>query len=335
MKCTSICTRKSRVGTICFATVVTLAIGWYAALLTAKSTLSPSTNPNRRPVLYHKPTGGRFGNILFEFASTYGLARTTNHDPGFSAGFLKHLKTVFNLSLKPVEIPRGIKVINERFFGRFFPKRIPGSLGNKTNIAVNGFLQVRQYFMAYEKDLRRMLTIKPALIEKAQGMLNKTIREYFLEEDNSTKEGLSEFVSNATYVAIHVRVGDLLASGKNPKYRIASKSYIVKAMKYFKDRYSNVLFIACSDSQNWLEKRLISYPNVIILPATKDFRIHFTALTLCDHTIMTVGTFGWWAAWFAQGTTVYYNRPFKENGGLYKASNQSDMFLPQWIPMGD
>ena len=29
-------------------------------------------------------------------------------------------------------------------------------------------------------------------------------------------------------------------------------------------------------------------------------------LASCDHTVMATGTFSWWAAWLANGTTVYY-----------------------------
>ena len=39
----------------------------------------------------------------------------------------------------------------------------------------------------------------------------------------------------------------------------------------------------------------------------------FVLLQSCDHVIMTVGTFGWWAAWLTsqrRGTVMYYKDPF-------------------------
>ena len=285
-----------------------------------------STRTPRRHLLYHSPNRGRFGNVLFEFASIYGLARTTNHEPAFSSNTLIPLKQVFTLDFIPRTIPRGTRVVKEKSFGRFIPDNLPGSVANTSDVVVNGFLQVPRYFSAYDEDLRRILKIRPDLLEKAQLMLNTAIRGHF-----SKHKALTPWV-NTTYVALHVRLGDKI---RHPIFYVASKSYVVKAMRYFTDRYNNVLFIACSDTQAWLEKSFAEYPNVLILPATKDFRIHFTALTLCNHTIMTVGSFSFWVAWFVKGTTIYYERQFKETSTQYKMANTSDMFLPHWIRMGD
>ena len=30
-------------------------------------------------------------------------------------------------------------------------------------------------------------------------------------------------------------------------------------------------------------------------------------LSLCEHTVVSVGSFGWWSAWLANGVTVYYS----------------------------
>ncbi|KAH3835789.1 hypothetical protein DPMN_109153 [Dreissena polymorpha] len=32
--------------------------------------------------------------------------------------------------------------------------------------------------------------------------------------------------------------------------------------------------------------------------------VDMAVLSLCDHTIVSTGTFGWWAAWLAGGTTI-------------------------------
>ena len=285
-----------------------------------------STRTPRRHLIYHSPKRGRFGNVLFEFASIYGLARTTNHEPAFSSNTLRPLKQVFALHFIPRTIPRGTRVVKEKSFGRFIPDNLPGSVANSSDVVVNGFLQVPRYFSAYDEDLRRILKIRPDVLEKAQLMLNTAIRGHF-----SKHKALTPWL-NTTYVALHVRLGD---KTRHRIYYVASKSYIVKAMRYFTDRYKNVLFIACSDTHAWLKKSFAEYPNVLILPATKDFRMHFTALTLCNHTIMTVGSFGFWVAWFVNGTTIYYERQFKETSKQYKMVNTSDMFLPQWIRMGD
>ena len=57
------------------------------------------------------------------------------------------------------------------------------------------------------------------------------------------------------------------------------------------------------------------------------------ALSMCNHTIITVGSFGWWSAWLANGTTVYFKDVAKQNSPLRKAfsKDMSDFFFPSWV----
>ena len=48
---------------------------------------------------------------------------------------------------------------------------------------------------------------------------------------------------------------------------------------------------------------------------------------------MTVGTFGWWAGFLAQGDVVYYSSPFAEDTKLYEEFTPGDFFLPEWTGM--
>jgi galactoside 2-L-fucosyltransferase 1/2 len=54
---------------------------------------------------------------------------------------------------------------------------------------------------------------------------------------------------------------------------------------------------------------------------------------MCNHTIITVGSFGWWSAWLANGTTVYFKDVAKQNSPLRKAfsKDMSDFFFPSWV----
>jgi len=58
-------------------------------------------------------------------------------------------------------------------------------------------------------------------------------------------------------------------------------------------------------------------------------------LANCDHSIMTTGTFSWWAAWLANGITVYYT-DFPRPGSILSTRMRSkDFFRPDWIGMND
>ena len=54
-------------------------------------------------------------------------------------------------------------------------------------------------------------------------------------------------------------------------------------------------------------------------------------LSQCNHTIMTVGTFGWWAGYLAGGITVYYNNFPAKNSVLYFQFREKEFFPPDWI----
>jgi galactoside 2-L-fucosyltransferase 1/2 len=71
----------------------------------------------------------------------------------------------------------------------------------------------------------------------------------------------------------------------------------------------------------------------IFLSTYTDPNIDLAILTMCDHTIITSGSFGWWAGWLAGGMVVYYKGFPKPNTSMGNCLNHSDYYLPNWIPM--
>ena len=61
--------------------------------------------------------------------------------------------------------------------------------------------------------------------------------------------------------------------------------------------------------------------------------IAMAVLTLCDHVIATVGSFGWWIGWLTGGEVTYFKWPAKEGTELRKqySKDYSDYFYPGWI----
>jgi len=56
-------------------------------------------------------------------------------------------------------------------------------------------------------------------------------------------------------------------------------------------------------------------------------------LSRCDGVIMTTGTFGWWGAWLANKTTIYYSNWPSPGSPLAEKFDRKDFFPPEWIPM--
>jgi len=53
--------------------------------------------------------------------------------------------------------------------------------------------------------------------------------------------------------------------------------------------------------------------------------------SLCNHAILTIGTYGWWAAWFANGFTITQQRLPVPGSALSKRLRRSDHYKPEWI----
>ncbi|XP_060587992.1 uncharacterized protein LOC132743491 [Ruditapes philippinarum] len=55
------------------------------------------------------------------------------------------------------------------------------------------------------------------------------------------------------------------------------------------------------------------------------------AMSLCDHMIISVGTFGWWGGWLAGGSVIYFNGYPKPGSEISKYFVKDDFYPPFWI----
>ena len=152
---------------------------------------------------------------------------------------------------------------------------------------------------------------------------------------------------NCTFVGIHVR----RARGDRGSERLAHKGqliprplYLKNAMTYFLAKYTNVHFIVCSDETDWCRQNE-TYLRKEVLNSIAKYDVHFipgksaewdmALLAQCNHSIVTVGPYGWWGAWFAGGETIYFNHPFKEGSLRDRRFIDEDYIWPTWIGMDD
>ena len=135
-----------------------------------------------------------------------------------------------------------------------------------------------------------------------------------------------------TLIGIQVRRGDK-SHDKYIKYGwvVPDKSYFQHAMDYFRSKFNKVYFIVVSEDKKWAKMNIVGHD--VIHSSSKYDLLEFTLLTLCDHTIMSVGTFSYWAAYLAGGEVVYYRNHIKPNSPLSKNYNDTQYFLPHWKPM--
>lgn len=80
-------------------------------------------------------------------------------------------------------------------------------------------------------------------------------------------------------------------------------------MEYYRNNYTNCIFIYISDDPMWCFQQFGKFSDVIVISskhrntAAEDLAL----MAACNHTIFDYGTFGQWGSIFAGGDAVYFN----------------------------
>ncbi|XP_062587426.1 galactoside alpha-(1,2)-fucosyltransferase 2-like [Saccostrea cucullata] len=196
----------------------------------------------------------------------------------------------------------------------------------KLPLQVWGFFQSWKYFKGDEEEIRRMFTFQPRLQKAAKDQLETIVASF-------ANKGVTE---KTVLVGVHVRRGDYVNKKEyffiDYGYNVATEAYIHNAITFFQEKYQDVLFIVCGNGVAWAREVMKSYERVHFVNDISPPR-DMALLTRTHHTIMTVGTFGWWIGWLTNGTTVYYKNTYQEGTHFSKEFNggTKDHFIANWI----
>ena len=278
--------------------------------------------------------GRRLGNQIFNYAVGLYVAELTGrrlgiNESGFShTGALTELEKVFQLNFDRYNETCPVYHISDAMslaYNKDFEKIIHNreEFSNKT-INLSGFFQSWKY-TRMEDVLRSRLVFKDDLMVYAENFLRANIPPGW-------NQGFF------TRVGIHVRRDDVVENQEKVDfgYTTPGPSYFKRAMQHMVDMYTRVQFLVVTDDSKWVtgnlspdlveKKDTMTRVNVTVCKgnsAGQDLAI----LSLCDHTIISTGTFGWWGAWLAKGTTIYYSNWPKTGSKLDKMFRRSDYFI--------
>lgn len=206
--------------------------------------------------------------------------------------------------------------------GARYNQSIIDKIGSNNQSWIKGFFLSWKYFNECEHDLRLQLVINSTLQEIVFNDMRNMAATYITEKNISFGE--------ITFVGVHVRRGDRLKqkyldSDKGP----APLSYIQHAIAYYNNKYKWPLFIITSEGIDWCKDNIKSKKNNLIFSnySAAMFMYDFSMLTSCNHSIITIGSFGWFAGWIAGGEVVYYKKWTAFRG------DPSDYYLPEWKGM--
>ncbi len=160
---------------------------------------------------------------------------------------------------------------------------------------------------------------------------------------NKTTEGRTandmRVMSGPIMIGVHIRRGDMVTNQKHVDYgyTVADQQYLEIAVKYYENIFEqqDLVFIVCSDDIKWAKQHFNFTSHHVVFSENRTDVLDLAILSKCDHTIMTTGTFGWWASWLAGGQVVYYSNYPRKYSRLERSfsKDKTDYFPPEWIGM--
>ena len=174
-----------------------------------------------------------------------------------------------------------------------------------------------KYFQHVEEELRTDFTFKPYILETARRWLEKQTPKAWRGKG---------FVR----VVIHVRRGDYInPAHERDGWPRPTTKYFNLSMSYFTDCLELVQFVVLSDDPAWCKKQIKG--NNIVYSSKHSPIVDMAIASLCDHAIITIGTYSWWVGWFANGITITQKNVPKSGSRLSRRLYRADHYKPEWV----
>jgi galactoside 2-L-fucosyltransferase 1/2 len=299
--------------------------GYYVfALLRCLDRQCPGTNPDESTHMVYMTAStarGRLGNHLFQYAALLAISKRQNRIPLLPSNY----DVYHHFKANKIEQVNKTDDYTKSGFG-FSPQKAY-VYDNATElftlipvtVKLHGFYISWRYFIDIEHEIRDEFTFQDAVLGAAHDFLNKRTPVRL----NTTRYRI---------IGTHVRRGDLLDFRNiHGGYRVPGADYFSRAMKYFQKKYQYIHFVVCSDDIPWSKKQFAE--GHITYSENNPSAVDLAILSLCDDVIMSVGTFGWWGAWLAQGEVIYYTNWFTPGSYMARQQNGEDYFPRSWIGM--
>jgi galactoside 2-L-fucosyltransferase 1/2 len=257
---------------------------------------------------------------MFILATGYGLARIHSCYLYISYSILNEMKSVFVFNLQNLLLSHTvfesimknrshpIEKITREIGCRYLPELThPNAMSQGTIFEMRGYWQTYLHFANYTNELREHIFVaNESVLEKvAKFFLDLYQRkfafapQFSLENHPSLKKQLAQS-NHTTWIGIHVRRSDFV------QYKAASSDeYLFNAIEYYTRRYPNAHFVVASDDKSYCKKLFHDRSNVFLTPRSFSPGDDLITLSLCQHSIITGGTFGWWTAYLANGEVVH------------------------------
>jgi len=231
----------------------------------------------------HIGRNGRFGNQMFQYAATRGIAAKHGYDwcippgpkddYGFDDEENQHkLFMAFKLS--------GLK--STQVFPATYRKESTFEFDTdlfencEDNINLYGFFQTEKYFKHIEDEIRKDFTFVDDIL--------KPCKEAFGSQE---------------LIGLHIRRTDYVQ--KQDYHPLCTQEYYKEALSRMPE---DTTVVIVSDDPDWCAKQELFAPDRFMISESGDNIIDMCILSLCKYHIIANSTFSWWGAWLANSEKV-------------------------------
>ncbi|XP_034493830.1 galactoside alpha-(1,2)-fucosyltransferase 1 isoform X1 [Ailuropoda melanoleuca] len=264
---------------------------------------------------------GRFGNQMGQYATLLALAQLNGRQAFILPAMHATLAPMFRITL-PVLAPEvdGRMPWRELQLHDWMSEDYAHL--EDAFLKLTGFPCSWTFFHHLRAQIRREFTLHEHLQQEAQGLLSQLRLGHTGDHPR-------------TFVGVHVRRGDYLQVMPHRwKGVVGDRAYLQQAMDWFRARHEAPVFVVVSNGMAWCRENIDASRGDVIFAGDgqegspgKDFAL----LMQCNHTIMTIGTFGFWAAYLAGGDTVYLANFTLPDSNFLKIFKPEAAFLPKWV----
>lgn len=263
---------------------------------------------------------GRLANQMFQFASTYGIAKKCGYDVAFpientTVASVEDFKDGVTREVY-FDIPSVFDIPKELLKNRFeifYDKEVQEPHFHFTeeffkvpdNTNLKGYYQTEKYFEHCKEDIKKLFTFKPEIKREA---LEKFPKVY------------------SDTVSLHIRVGDYI--GLQDFHPICDADYYIRATQHFKD--DNYYFMIFSDNIEYCKNIFGESENIIFIEGNSP-EVDLCLMSLCEHNIIANSSFSWWAAWLNSNPYKKIIAPKQWFGPAYHYQNTNDLYCENWI----
>lgn len=274
---------------------------------------------------------GGLGNQMFQYASAYGIARSTNqkffiytgwYDDNKNAAVERHYELdCFKISAQSIQ-KKDLNIASDNSSNRSLFKKplrryvepaftYDDLVLNQKNVYLDGYWQSPRYFDAFRSDILNEFT--------------------FQNKPSAELEGIAQQIkADKNSISLHVRRGDYVSvKSANTTHGTTDLEYYKEAVATLAKTVSDPHFFIFSDDPEWCAQNLKPDAPHTFVTGSKTGSEDLQLMTLCKHNILANSTFSWWGAWLNNNETKTVIAPKKWFRD--ETLDTRDLFPKDWI----